>query len=54
MTDGRVTYETAYRDGWRPEPRLMVSDWADEHRVLDSVKFLAGAGLGLALHESGH
>jgi hypothetical protein len=26
----------------------------DEHPVLDSVKFLAGAGLGLVLHESGH
>ena len=26
----------------------------DEHRALDSVKFLAGAGLGLVLHESGH
>jgi hypothetical protein len=26
----------------------------DEHRVLDSVKFLAGAGLGLVAHESGH
>src|SRR5258708_8892373 len=26
----------------------------DEHRVLDSVKFLAGAALGLVLHESGH
>jgi hypothetical protein len=26
----------------------------DEHPALDSVKFLAGAGLGLVLHESGH
>jgi hypothetical protein len=26
----------------------------DEHRALDSVKFLAGAGLGLVVHESGH
>src|SRR3954451_24830988 len=25
-----------------------------EHRVLDSVKFLAGAGLGLVMHETGH
>jgi hypothetical protein len=25
-----------------------------EHRALDSVKFLAGAGLGLVMHESGH
>jgi hypothetical protein len=27
---------------------------ADEHRVVDSVKFLAGAALGLAMHEGGH
>jgi len=27
---------------------------ADEHRVADTVKFLAGGALGLALHESGH
>ena len=27
---------------------------SDEHRVLDSVKFLAGAGLGLVMHETGH
>jgi hypothetical protein len=27
---------------------------AEEHRVLDSVKFLAGAGLGLVMHEGGH
>jgi hypothetical protein len=27
---------------------------ADEHPALDSVKFLAGAGLGLVIHESGH
>ena len=26
----------------------------DEHRVADSVKFLAGGALGLAIHESGH
>jgi hypothetical protein len=26
----------------------------DEHRALDSVKFLAGAGLGLVMHEGGH
>src|SRR4051794_10922314 len=25
-----------------------------EHRALDSVKFLAGAGLGLVMHETGH
>jgi len=34
MQSGREVYETAYRDGWRPEPRLSVSAWADEHRVL--------------------
>jgi hypothetical protein len=26
----------------------------NEHRVLDSVKFVAGGGLGLVMHESGH
>ena len=34
MQNGRDVYETAYRAGWRPEPRLTVSEWADEHRVL--------------------
>ncbi len=34
MQNGRDTYETAYRAGWRPEPRLTVSEWADDHRVL--------------------
>ena len=32
----------------------MQSPAPDEHRVLDSVKFLAGAGLGLVTHEGGH
>jgi hypothetical protein len=32
----------------------MQSPPADEHRVVDSVKFLAGGALGLAMHESGH
>jgi phage terminase large subunit GpA-like protein len=32
--NGRSVYETAYQAGWRPEPRLTVSEWADEHRVL--------------------
>jgi hypothetical protein len=27
---------------------------ADEHRALDTVKFLAGGALGLAIHEGGH
>jgi hypothetical protein len=27
---------------------------ADEHRVLDTVEFLAGAALGLGMHEGGH
>ena len=26
----------------------------EEHRVLDSVKFITGAGLGLVVHEGGH
>src|SRR4029077_10584481 len=33
---------------------MLQSPPPEEHRVLDSVKFLAGAGLGLVLHESGH
>ena len=34
MLEGRGVYEAAYRSGWRAEPRLTVSEWADEHRVL--------------------
>ncbi len=34
MPNGRDVYEAAYRAGWRPEPRLTVSEWADDHRVL--------------------
>lgn len=34
MQDGREVYEAGYRDGWRPEPRLSVSSWADAHRVM--------------------
>jgi hypothetical protein len=32
----------------------LQSPRTDEHRVVDSVKFLAGAAVGLVLHESGH
>ena len=28
-------YATAYAQGIRPEPDLTVSQWADEHRILD-------------------
>ena len=34
MNSGLELYTAAYQDGWRPEPRLTVSDWADAHRVL--------------------
>jgi len=34
MLMGHEVYETAYRDGWRPEPDLSVSEWADEHRIM--------------------
>ena len=34
MQSGLDLYQAAYRAGWKPEPRLSVSDWADEHRVL--------------------
>jgi phage terminase large subunit GpA-like protein len=34
MANGLEVYEAGYHSGWRPEPRLTVSDWADAHRVL--------------------
>ena len=34
MKSGTEVYQAAYQNGWRPEPHLTVSDWADEHRVL--------------------
>jgi hypothetical protein len=34
--------------------QTLQSPSADEHRVVDSVKFLTGAALGLAMHEGGH
>jgi hypothetical protein len=34
--------------------QTMQSPPPDEHRVADTVKFLAGAGLGLGMHEGGH
>lgn len=36
------------------EPAREPTAQQNEHPVLDSVKFLAGAGLGLAMHETGH
>jgi hypothetical protein len=33
---------------------ILQSPPADEHPALDTVKFLAGGALGLAIHESGH
>src|SRR3954468_14855752 len=38
----------------RPSVEPGVAAVSHEHRVLDSVKFLAGAGLGLVMHETGH
>jgi hypothetical protein len=34
--------------------QTLQSPSTDEHRVVDSVKFLAGGALGLAMHEGGH
>jgi hypothetical protein len=34
--------------------QTLQSPPSDEHRVTDSVEFLAGAALGLAMHEGGH
>ena len=34
--------------------QTLQSPTAAEHRVVDTVKFLAGAALGLGIHESGH
>jgi phage terminase large subunit GpA-like protein len=31
---GANGYTNAFQSGWRPEPRLTVSEWADQHRVL--------------------
>jgi len=34
MQTGFDVCSSAYREGWRPEPRLKVSEWADLHRRL--------------------
>lgn len=39
--NGFEVYEAAYKAGWRPEPRLTVSEWADGHRVLGNKAGLA-------------
>jgi phage terminase large subunit GpA-like protein len=31
---GRQVYQESYRKGWAPEPRISVSEWADQHRIL--------------------
>lgn len=36
MLDGAQTYRNAFAEGLKPEPRLTVSEWADEHRLLSS------------------
>jgi len=34
MPSGAEIYSRAFAQGWLPEPRLTVSEWADEYRVL--------------------
>uniref|UniRef100_UPI003F70DF6C phage terminase large subunit family protein n=1 Tax=Elioraea sp. TaxID=2185103 RepID=UPI003F70DF6C len=34
--DGNLEIVQAWRDGLAPEPALLVSEWADRHRVLGS------------------
>lgn len=34
MSQATEIYDEAWRAGWAPEPRLTVSEWADEHRML--------------------
>jgi phage terminase large subunit GpA-like protein len=34
--DGDLEIVQAWRDGLAPEPALLVSEWADRHRVLGS------------------
>jgi phage terminase large subunit GpA-like protein len=36
MQDGAVLYDEFYREGWRPDPDLTVSQWADTYRFLSS------------------
>lgn len=34
MPSGAEVYARGFAQGWLPEPRVTVSEWADEHRVL--------------------
>ena len=34
MQSGHEVYSSSYAVGWRPLPRMTVSEWADKHRVL--------------------
>jgi phage terminase large subunit GpA-like protein len=34
LLSGTDTYESAYRDGWRPDPHLTISQWADANRII--------------------
>jgi phage terminase large subunit GpA-like protein len=36
MQQGNEVYQQAFRDGWKPDPRLSVSDWADRYRYIGS------------------
>lgn len=36
MADAALAYRSAFWDGWRPDPALTVSQWADERRMLSS------------------
>ncbi len=34
MPNGFEVYTSAFQEGWRPDPRLTVSEWADKYRYL--------------------
>lgn len=34
LQSGTDVYESAYRDGWRPDPYMTVSEWADANRII--------------------
>ena len=36
VADGREAFARAFRSGLRPAPRLTVSEWAEENRILDA------------------
>lgn len=36
MPDGGAVFAAGWSDGWRPDPQLSVSEWADQHRKLSA------------------